>query len=125
MYYRLKLRHYYWKIHNWLWPKNSWATDCIPSHFSDVDNIMEEIAFEGLVHYWENDDGEEMLRAQTEIDEEYVGEARLEQSKEVYNAMQAAYMYAKKRDDFLDYEGIEMRDFYANQIFKYRHFLWS
>jgi hypothetical protein len=73
--------------------QNNWLRNLIPDEFTDLDYLFEEVLFEGLIFFWEEDNGEEMLSNYTLYTEEEGFQAR----KECFDAMLAAYEWAKPR----------------------------
>lgn len=83
-------------------PRQKWLTDKIPRTWLDPDYIIETCVFESLIHFWEEDRGEETVRFQWECPygaeygmsaEESV--ARKNERKVVYDRLLAAYNWAK------------------------------
>lgn len=73
--------------------QNNWLRNLIPDEFTDLDYLFEEVLFEGLIFFWEEDNGEEELSNYTLYTEEEDFQSR----KECFDAMLAAYEWAKPR----------------------------
>lgn len=126
--------------------QNNWLRNLIPDEFTDLDYLFEEVLFEGLIFFWEEDNGDEELGNYTLYTEEEGFQAR----KECFDAMLAAYEWAKPRKTMQPlpppYEVLPNKERYmqlaevyyqANQkweaerdlhvlnIVKYRKYLWS
>lgn len=134
LYLKYKLKRWVRNIKLRFKPSNQWARDCIPREFIDVDFIMEDIAFKGLIFFWENDDGEETLRYQWEMAQQsalrYPVE-KVDEYKDVYFLMKEAYEWALYREimkDSINQLGEsyrEQNEKHLNNIIKYRSHLWS
>ena len=79
--------------------QNQWLRDLIPEHFADLDTIFEDVLFNGLIFFWEQDGGGESLEYNSKPwDEEDGGPFKWDNSrKECYDAMKAAYEWGKTR----------------------------
>lgn len=109
-------------------PRNKWARDAIPNHFSDVDAIFEDVLFNGLIFFWEKDRGEEALRLQYEYPWNEMGPKAVEyqdHNRGVYNAMLEAYNWAKTRKHALETLDYDEDTKHLQNIIKYRKYLWS
>lgn len=131
---------YYWKriwysqIKTRILPKNRWATKSIPRTFSDVDYIFEEVLFNGLIFFWEKDNGESSMRYQWDRElDEYDSSEHITERKEIYEKILAAYNWAKIRkseyDSLMDYnkeQKLNLKDDeHLSVIIKYRSHLWT
>lgn len=133
-------------------PQQKWLTAKIPLTFCDKDWLFETTLFEGLIHFWEEDGGEESTRFQYEVCEPGTEQRadtwstpeqrkeRYELYRRIYFCMDRAYRWAKVRDqiweDFHrnspmeDYqkqeENLEMQDtLFMQDIIHYRKYLWT
>lgn len=130
-------------------PQQKWLTAKIPLTFCDKDWLFETTLFEGLIHFWEEDNGEESTRFQYEIcdptsgmyDQDYGSEAqkkeRYELYRRIYFCMDRAYRWAKVRDQVWEdlysspwskdaEENLNMQDtLFLTDIIHYRKYLWT
>ena len=127
-------RIWYTQIQTRIVSKNEWALKSIPRTFSDVDYIFEEVLFNGLIFFWEEDGGESSLRYQWDRElDEYDSPERIEQCKEIYEQILAAYNWAKIRkseyDKLMSYtkeQDLKSKDDeHLSVIVKYRSHLWT
>lgn len=81
--------------------QNQWLRDLIPEHFADLDTIFEDVLFNGLIFFWEQDGGGESLEYNSKPWNEEDGGPMLwdERRKECYDAMKAAYEWGKTREE--------------------------
>lgn len=138
---RKLLNRYFWSS---LWyksvvclffPKNKWARAAIPRTFRDVDGIYEDVLFNGLVFFWEEDDGEQSMRRQWDRKlDEYDSQERIEESRLVYETLKKAYDWAKVRQEkyesaYCDFEKeeeyAEIDTVHLSNIIKYRQYMWT
>lgn len=133
-------RHRYYAVRDFLISQNQWARKSIPRHFADVDGVFEEVLFNGLISYWEDDNGEETLRYQFEYEDVHYEESPFtneeirEKSREIYAHMLAAYEWAKIRKqeyESLGYDYNQESELIAIDtrhllnIITHRKYLWS
>ena len=115
--------------------KQQWLIDLIPAEFTDIDQLMEIVVYNALIHFLENDDGLESLEAQTVS--EYHSEEKRRHYRQVYSDMLSAYNWAKSREDLIavilespDRE-INMAEFnqtdtkHLMNVIKHRSHLWT
>lgn len=81
--------------------QNQWLRDLIPEYFVDLDTIFEDVLFNGLIFFWEQDGGGESLEHNSKPwDTEECGPFKWDNSrKECYDAMKAAYEWGKTREE--------------------------
>lgn len=96
-----------------LFPRQKWLTSMIPRTFCDVDFLIEEANFECLIHYWEYDDGKEMMQyagSMYDNPSSFIEdgmtmeeiEAKKIEAKEMYHTIWAAYEWASHRHYIFD-----------------------
>ena len=118
--------------------QNQWILDIIPDDWADKDYFIELVLCHALIHFWESEKGEELLRYQFERepdDWEIATDAAREQytlSKNkqvmVYDKLKAAYEWAKlfvtNQWNSTTAEEYDANTEHLNTIVKYRGWLW-
>lgn len=112
---------------------NQWFLDICPAHFSDKDYFFENVLFRGLIHFWEDDDGEENTRSQISIDRFEYGMTvvdhlrHVEFYQDMYSALSEAYNFAKEwvNTQFVDEADYEQATKHLQNIIKYRGKMWT
>jgi hypothetical protein len=140
-------------------PQQKWLRKKLPRHFCDLDRTFELTLFHGLIFFWEKDNGKRIFQLQIDVNvipeelehrREFMTDEAIESAKkenqEIYNIINAAYEWAKIRDE--KYESLYDRNFpipapytawyqyedeyliptdtlHLQNIIKYRKYLWS
>ncbi|QDJ96292.1 hypothetical protein Xoosp13_105 [Xanthomonas phage Xoo-sp13] len=132
--------------------QNEWLRKLVPDEFSDVDYLFETVLFEGLIFFWEKDRGLETLEfnADPQSWEDSNCDGWSQERVDCFEAMKAAYEWAKARDSTEPqpppYELVRdkeqymkladvyqqdlqkwdaEKDLHVLNIVKYRKYLWS
>jgi hypothetical protein len=50
-----KVRDYYYDMHDWLFPKNKWASKIIPNHWTDKTHLIPEFLYAAVIDFVENE----------------------------------------------------------------------
>lgn len=132
--YRFK-NWWYEQVSSRVFPRQRWLK--IPRTWVDIDALMETVVAQSLVNFWENDHGEESMRAQWEPDESDIimtwawpgtkeeAVARATERKAIYDEMKAAYDWIKSKKDWYEVTEDEEGQKHLDNAWKHRHYLWS
>ena len=97
---------FYQKVYRRFVPAQKWLFDAIGNIWVDKDFVIETALFESMIHFWEDERGEEMQRFQFECIESPCRSAALKpedqegylMARRLYAEMDKVYRYAKVRD---------------------------
>src|SRR5690606_34128009 len=110
-----------------------WAEECIPKHWLDKDYLFTAILFNGIIHFWEDEDGKSRFNIEPpSILDEESKHIYKEKDREVYEALVNAYEWAKVRqthhdsaETFQEEEALYDKDTkHLCSIIKYRGYMW-
>lgn len=87
-------------------PQQKWLTDKIGRTWIDKDTVIETAIFESMIHFWEDEKGEEVLRFQFECIQSPCRSAaarpenqeRYAEQRRIYSELEKCYRYARVRD---------------------------
>lgn len=115
---------------------NQWILDIIPNTLHDKDYFIEQVLFNALIDFWENEEGEESLRYQFEREpDDWMTPQAIEayeltriHNKKVYDELKEAYEWAKSRKEDTRFEFdddiFDSNTKHLNTIIKHRDRLW-
>jgi hypothetical protein len=129
-------------------PPQKWLFDALGRNRVDMDFIFETTLFEGIIHFWETEGGEQVIRSKyEEIEGPIPGKALKEENQEAFNHRRKVYSdifncysWAKRRQIiwdsiYLNWNGtvqelcaeedkLNAEDlYYMTEILKYRNHL--
>lgn len=99
-------KFWYEQIISRIKPRQKWLTDKLGRTWIDKDTVIETAIFESMIHFWEDEKGEEMQRFQFECIESPCRSAaakpedqeRYAEQRRIYSELDKCYRYARMRD---------------------------
>lgn len=139
--------HRFWtnQISSRIKPPQKWLFDALGRNRVDMDFIFETTLFEGIIHFWETEGGEQVIRSKYEEIEGPVSGTPSKKSYQeeyakrrlAYSEISECYSWAKRRhvlwvaafkhgDVQSNAEKMQAEDlYYMTQILKYRGMMWT
>lgn len=146
---RHKVRKFWYEqIASRINPRQKWLTNAIGRTWADKDWVLETCVFTSMIHFWEDERGEEVMRYQFECIENPCrskalnaeDQERYAEARRVYSILDRCYRWAKARDqlweDFHEsgYDAfynkreadlIEQDTSVMQEIIQYRKYMWT